>query len=161
MTCPTSLAPPSDPDVLFLFWTNQVRSVTDSAVDARPVAPSRAFHRELHLLAERLGREWRARRTEALLDPVMRFSCGGLVLGAGTILAKVDASGGESALAVDERHLRALLAAAHLRPAEPGALIHLRKAVECWGRGEVVLADVAPMERLPKPTRKRARHRGL
>ncbi|HEX3916671.1 MAG TPA: hypothetical protein VHW60_04985 [Caulobacteraceae bacterium] len=94
------------------------------------------------MLAEQLWQEWRARRAAAAIEPVMRFSREGLVVGAGTVLATADASGGEVALAADQRRLQALLAAAHLRPAEPGALIHLRKAAHCWGRGEVVLADI-------------------
>ena len=52
------------------------------------------------MLADRLSKAWDARRRSTAIDPVMRFSDEGLVLGAGTVLAKSDESG-EGAIALD------------------------------------------------------------
>ena len=107
------------------------------------------------MLAERLEKAWRARRGSTPVDAAMRFSHEGLVLGAGTLLAK---SGGRGrALSVDPSapRLRALLAAAHGRKPAAGALAHLRKAAERWSEGQDALATMhlalSQVDRLEQP----------
>ncbi|ARN80704.1 hypothetical protein B1812_06035 [Methylocystis bryophila] len=69
----------------------------------------------------------------------------GLVLGAGTILARMkrDASGAPClAVEEDEDRLLALLAAAQGRPASPALRRHLEGASGYWRRGEKALANI-------------------
>jgi hypothetical protein len=107
------------------------------------------------MLADRLGKAWRAHRGETSIDPVMRFSDQGLVLGAGTVLAP--ARGPSRDISIDplEPRLQALLAAAHLRRPAAGALAHLRKAAERWNEGEGALASMhlalSRLDRLQQP----------
>lgn len=72
----------------------------------------------------------------------MRFSDAGLVLGAGTVLARAGASARDISIDVTEGRLIALLAAAHRRPPAASDLTHLRKAVESWREGEDGLAEM-------------------
>jgi len=90
------------------------------------------------MLTDRLGKAWRAQRESTAIDSTMRFSDKGLVLGAGAILAPAGESGRD--ISIDELRLRALLTAADLRPPAATGLAHLRKAAECWNRGEDGLA---------------------
>jgi len=94
------------------------------------------------MLADRLSKAWGARRGSTPIEPVMRFSDEGLVLGAGTVLARSNGSG--RAIAVDPSgpRLHALLTAAHLRRPTAGALAHLRKAAERWSQGHDGLATM-------------------
>ena len=69
----------------------------------------------------------------------------GLVLGAGTILARMtrDSLGSRSLdLEEDEDRLPALLAAAHGRPMSPDLPRHLGEASAHWRRGEKALANI-------------------
>ena len=69
----------------------------------------------------------------------------GLVLGAGTILARMTRdSQGEPALDLeeDEDRVLALLAAAHGRPMSPNLSRHLGEAFAHWRRGEKALANI-------------------
>jgi hypothetical protein len=69
----------------------------------------------------------------------------GLILGAGTILARMTRDAfGAPVLAVqeDEDRLLALLAAAHGRPASPELQRHLESASDYWRRGEKALANI-------------------
>jgi hypothetical protein len=107
------------------------------------------------MLAERLDKAWGARRESTAIDPVMRFSDEGLVLGAGTVLAP---SGGSSCdIRVDPLapRLAALLSAAHLHRPTVGALAHLRKAAERWSEGQDALAAMhlalSRVDRLEQP----------
>ena len=107
------------------------------------------------MLADRLDRAWSAWRGSTAVDPNMRFTDQGLVIGAGTVLAP---SGGSSRdILIDhlDPRLRALLAAAHLRRPALGALIHLRKAVDRWSEGQDALAAMhlalSGVERLQRP----------
>ncbi len=88
--------------------------------------------------------EWdgrrRADRTSVALDLAMRFSDAGLVLGAGTVLARANASARDVALDVTDPRLLALLAAARLRSPEPLGLAQLRRAADRWRVGEDGLA---------------------
>ena len=96
------------------------------------------------MLAERLGKAWRARQGEMSLDAVMSFARDGLVLGARTVPAPATKSGPNRAIRLDasEARLVTLLCAAHLRPVTPGALGHIRKAAERWNEGDNGLAEV-------------------
>ena len=85
----------------------------------------------------------------------MRFSDEGLTFGAGTVLATRRHQPSGVSIEVDEARLSALLAAAHLRAPSPGGLAHIRKAADCWTRGEVALADMhlalSSLSRLEQP----------
>lgn len=94
------------------------------------------------MLADRLENEWRERRASTPIDVVMRFSDEGLVLGAGVVLARAGRSARTIEIDIGASRLLALLAAAHRRAPTAGALTYLRKAAECWGRGE---DDIARM----------------
>jgi len=107
------------------------------------------------LLADQLGKAWRARRATAPIDAVMRFSDEGLVLGAGTVLASADASGRDVRVEGDEPRLLALLAAAHRRAPTATSLTHIRKAARRWNEGEPSLAAIhlalSGLDRLRRP----------
>lgn len=107
------------------------------------------------MLAERLGRDWQARKASAPVDAVMRFSDKGLIFGGGTVLAPTGGSGRDISIDEGEPRLLALLAAAHLRTPSHVALTHLRKAAESWNRGEDALAamhlTLSRLDRLADP----------
>ena len=107
------------------------------------------------MLADRLDKTWRARRRSTSIEPVMRFSDEGLVLGAGTLLAKSGGSSREISIDPSEPRLLALLAAAHLRRPTAGALAHLGKAAERRREGNDALADMhlalSQLDRLAQP----------
>jgi hypothetical protein len=105
--------------------------------------------------AGRLNKAWNVRCASTAIDAVMRFSDAGLVLGAGTLLAKRDPS--DAGLRVDPRdeRLQVLLAAAHGKRPPPEALIHLSKAAERWNEGQEALATMhlalSRLDRLAQP----------
>ena len=107
------------------------------------------------MLAKRLEGAWRARRELLGIEPVMRFSEEGLVLGAGTVLAR--AAGCRSDISIDaaEPRLQVLLTAAHMRRPTTMALAHLRKAAERWSEGHGGLAAMhlalSGVDRLMRP----------
>ena len=107
------------------------------------------------MLAERLDKAWGARLRSTANDPVMRFSDEGLVLGAGTVLAKSGGSGRDNTINPLAPRLQALLAAAHLRRPTAEALAHLRKAAERWRDGQDALAAMhlvlSQVDRLEEP----------
>jgi hypothetical protein len=107
------------------------------------------------MLADRLSKAWRSRRESTAIDPMMRFSEEGLVLGAGTVVAPSTGSSRNILLDHLEPRLHALLAAAHLRRPTLGALIHLRKAADRWCEGQDTLAAMhlalSGLERLKQP----------
>ncbi len=73
----------------------------------------------------------------------MTFTEEGLVLGAGTVLAKAIVDPwGRPALAVDgaEERILALLSIAYGKGVDPAILDHIRRASEQWSRGELHLA---------------------
>jgi len=92
------------------------------------------------MLAEQLNEAWEACRESVPIDPVMRFSSEGLVLGAGTILAESRRRGREVSMDPSEPRLQALLAAAHLSRPAARDLAHLRTAAEFWNQGDSALA---------------------
>ena len=108
------------------------------------------------MLAEQLSKAWRARLASVPIDLAMTFAPGGLVLGAGTVLAPAETDGRRTIrLEGREARLVALLSAAHLRPVGPEALNHIRKAAERWSEGEPGLAQVhlalSRLDRLDEP----------
>jgi hypothetical protein len=92
------------------------------------------------MLADRLGKAWEACRASTTIDRNMRFADEGLVLGAGTILARSRGSARDIAIDANGHRLTALLAAAHLRNPSFSDLAHLRKAAEVWSQGDDALA---------------------
>jgi hypothetical protein len=135
-----------------LFLTNPVGLGTLGTYSAVDVA---ALSMERSMLAERLDKAWSARRGSTAIDAVMRFSDEGLVLGAGTVLAKSGGSGRNIQIHPREPRLRALLAAAHLGQPSAGALAHLEKAAERWSEGRDAFAAVhlalSRLDRLEQP----------
>ena len=107
------------------------------------------------MFADRLRKSWIARRQSRAIDSVMRFGEEGLVIGAGTVLAKSIASSRHVSIDVSDARLQALLATAHLSVPTTAALAHLGKAVERWNDGEEVLAAMhlalSRLERLAEP----------
>lgn len=96
------------------------------------------------MLAERLEKEWRTRAGGRPIDTVLKFTAGGLVLGAGTVLAEVetDLTKGQAASDWDHNRLTALLAAAYGAVPAQGALRHVRRAVDCRSQGNEARADL-------------------
>jgi hypothetical protein len=75
----------------------------------------------------------------------MVFTEEGLVLGAGTVLAKASADRcGRPALAIDdaEERILTLLAIGYGKAIDPIVLDHIRRASEQWSRGEPCLAHI-------------------
>ena len=107
------------------------------------------------MLAERLEKAWHDRQASVPIDGTLRFTSDGLVLGAGTVLARASGSGRDIRIDGHEPRLLALLSAAHLRPVSAEALNHLRKAAERWSEGQDGLALVhlalSRLERLAQP----------
>ena len=98
---------------------------------------------------------WRARRLSDASGLSLRFSDAGLMLGAGTVLARANASARDVAIDVTDPRLVALLAAAHLRWPEPLGLAHLRRAADRWRVGEDALAAMhlalSGLDKLERP----------
>lgn len=93
---------------------------------------------------EALGEAWRAQKAVAPIERTPTFREGGLILGAGTVLAGAEPGIGhpEIRLRDGEARLRTLLAVAYERdPTEP-ALAHIRRALHRWSEGEEQLAEV-------------------
>jgi len=107
------------------------------------------------MLADRLSKAWRSRRESTAIDPMMRFSEEGLVLGAGTVVAPSDGSSRDILIDHREPRLQALMAAAHLRRPAAAALTHLRKAADRWCEGQDALAAMhlalSRLDRLEQP----------
>jgi hypothetical protein len=93
------------------------------------------------MLAERLSKAWDERKRSTPIDPIMKFTAEGLILGAGTVLVR-SSSGRDIPIDRFEPRVRALLAAAHLQPPSAESLGHLRKAAERWREGDDDLAAI-------------------
>ncbi len=80
----------------------------------------------------------------ARLHPRMEFTWDGLVLGAGTVLAKAgrDKNGASRVALDDEPRVMALIATAFERPVEPYLLAKISRACELWNEGEKALAHI-------------------
>ncbi|MGH6852366.1 MAG: hypothetical protein ACREDJ_04030, partial [Methylocella sp.] len=90
-----------------------------------------------------LLRKWKARNRFGRLHPRLEITGDGLVLGAGTLLAKTPSGArGRPHLAVDEPRVMALLATAYGKPVAPHVLARLRRAAELWNDGEKALAHI-------------------
>jgi hypothetical protein len=87
-------------------------------------------------------RKWGARA--ARLHPRMEITGEGLVLGAGTILAKMarDESRAPLLSLDDEPRICALLSTGFEKPAGPRLLTKIRRACEIWNEGEKALAHI-------------------
>src|SRR5579859_5758747 len=107
------------------------------------------------MFADELAKAWAERRASTAIDLVMRFSNEGLVLGAGTLLAKGGHSGRDLSIDTRDRRLQALLAAAHKRRPAVASLAHLRRAAERWREGHDGLAAMhlalSQVDRLMRP----------
>ncbi|MGH6822665.1 MAG: hypothetical protein ACREC4_04105, partial [Methylocella sp.] len=90
---------------------------------------------------QELLQKWNARARG--LHPRMEITTEGLVLGAGTVLAKSAADArGRPHLTIDEPRVMALLATAYGKPVAPYVLARLRRAAELWDEGEKALAHI-------------------
>jgi hypothetical protein len=92
---------------------------------------------------EAIREEWRQSVCSQPVHPSMTFTEDGLVLGAGTVLAKVGldpCDRPETTLNEVEERIAALLAAAYGTTVSRFALDHIRRASDQWGRGETCLA---------------------
>jgi hypothetical protein len=90
-----------------------------------------------------LREEWSERAMSHSVQRVMTITEEGLVLGAGTVLAKMEHRRGRAPeLVLDgaEERILALLAAAYGRPIEATVIDNIRRASDYCGEGEVCLA---------------------
>ncbi|MGH6796435.1 MAG: hypothetical protein ACREDH_14860 [Methylocella sp.] len=90
-----------------------------------------------------LLQKWEARNVYGRFHPGLEIGTEGLVLGAGTLLAKAAAdSRGRPHLAIDEPRVMAPIAAAYGKPVAPYVIARLRRAAELWVEGEKALAHI-------------------
>ena len=96
------------------------------------------------LLSERLRNEWRKRARAHPFAPTMALTDKGLVLGAGTVLAKSCSAGGSSELALQgaAERIIVLLSVAHGRAIDPAVLGNVRRALAARLYGETVIASI-------------------
>ncbi len=102
---------------------------------------SSAFETEFWVAqTQELLQEWEGRRVR----PRMEITGEGLMLGAGTILAKTTrAERGAPRLALDDKaRAMALLVTAYERPIAPYVLEKIGRAAELWNEGEKALAHI-------------------
>jgi len=95
------------------------------------------------LSADRLRKGWETRVRTTSIEPTPSITEAGLVLGAGTVLARrITDRQGRPALAIDgnEERIAALLAVAYGSAIAPETISHIRRASERYARGEVGLA---------------------
>ena len=95
--------------------------------------------------ADALCKAWSERPRLSPVEPVMTITDQGLVLGAGTVLAKRRTGRNDKAeLAINdaEERLLALLAVAYRRAVPPRVLANIRRAARSWADGDKSLALV-------------------
>jgi hypothetical protein len=95
---------------------------------------------------QELLQKWEARADR--FHPRMEITCDGLMLGAGTILAKMtrDQRGGPRLALDDEPRAMALLTTAYEQPIAPHVLRKVRRACELWNADEKAsLIFISPM----------------
>ncbi len=106
-------------------------------------------------MPEDSDKRWRADLSVGKSNLSLRFSDDGLLLGTGTVLARVNDAARDIEIDVTQPRLTSLLAAAHLRLPTPAGLAHLRKAAERWREGEDGLAAMhlalSRLDRLERP----------
>ena len=94
------------------------------------------------MLAEQLEAEWGTRLDDTPIDAHPTFRDGCLRLGAGAVLASL-ADDDDAPLFEDgERRVCVLLSAAYRRPFGQTVLTDLHRAMKCWRRGELALAQM-------------------
>ena len=93
------------------------------------------------MLAKQLQRDWRARLAGSGLCDAPSLGAGGVVLGAGTVLAGAENSIYGSPAGQGAR-LKALLCVAYGRPVDLQAMGHVKAAAARWGTGDAGLANV-------------------
>lgn len=93
---------------------------------------------------EEIRQRWSERSRAGALHPQMEITGEGLVLGAGTILAKMGGdSKGAPALSLDDgERIMAVLATAYGRPFQVYVLAKMRRAAELWNEGDKALAHI-------------------
>ena len=93
---------------------------------------------------EEIRQRWGERSCAGALHAQLEITGEGLVLGAGTILAKMDGDlKGSLELSLDdERRIMAILATAYGRPLQAHVLDKMRRAAELWNGGDKALAHI-------------------
>jgi hypothetical protein len=93
---------------------------------------------------EEIRQRWSERSRAGALHPHLEITGEGLVLGAGTILAKMggDSKGSLELSLDDERRIMAILATAYGRPLQAHVLAKMRRAAELWNGGDKALAHI-------------------
>lgn len=97
------------------------------------------------LTADSLRKSWENLGRFAAIEPALTITEAGLVLGAGTVLAKhMTTAGGSPALAVtgNEERILALLTVACARRVDPGVIGHIHRTAASCSRGEIDLARI-------------------
>lgn len=95
------------------------------------------------LSADQLRKGWAERARLCPIEPAMTFAEGGVVLGAGTVVAaRSTPHQGRAAFAIDgcDERILALLAVAHGRAVAPETVGHIRRACRHYADGETCLA---------------------
>ncbi|HYP57751.1 MAG TPA: DUF4258 domain-containing protein [Beijerinckia sp.] len=93
---------------------------------------------------DELLQAWEAYAHRGRFRPAPEITDEGLVLGAGTFLARVgqDERGRQRLILDDEQRILALLSTAYERPVTPHIVTKLRRAAELWNGGEKALAHI-------------------
>ena len=91
------------------------------------------------MLVERLRKEWRAREGAGGIHETPCLRPEGLVLGAGTVLARAGAVRDDEA---DDDRLKALLSVAYARPVEGPSVRHVKAAAARWNEGDQARAEL-------------------
>jgi len=94
------------------------------------------------VLIDELGKAWREREAETPIERSMTLRPGGLILGAGTVLATIVREDGVDLAPEDEPRLLALLSAAYGRRVSGNVVGYIRRALTRWAQGDAALAAV-------------------
>jgi hypothetical protein len=94
------------------------------------------------MLHERLRHAWHARERAIAISPVLTLAPEGLVLGAGTILARADSARRLQSLDGQEARVLALLSAAYGKAIAPSMLGNIERAAKAWREGDDCLAYI-------------------
>ena len=90
---------------------------------------------------EQLGKAWQERLSQVPIDSVPAFRAAGLVLGAGTVLARANRQPALRSIRLpDDKRLLTLLSAAYGRLIGTNVLGHIRRGAMQWELGEDALA---------------------
>jgi hypothetical protein len=93
---------------------------------------------------EEIRQRWSERSRAGALHPHLEITGEGLVLGAGTTLAKMggDSKGSPELSLGDERRIMAVLVTAYGRPLQAHVLAKMRRAAALWNGGDKALAHI-------------------